>query len=141
MKKLFIGIIVLLSTSLMFAETSFWGIPFGKTEKEVKNIERELESTLQEELKAYGGYDLTIGYGTDKENKVQSIKFSFSLKGDSPVKIKSVLGIYLIEKLGCMFVDGTYYNNSIIASFVIIDNSCTLYVSNRNAFESAISKF
>ena len=26
MKKLFIGIVVLLSTSLMFAETSFWGI-------------------------------------------------------------------------------------------------------------------
>ena len=89
MKKLLSVLVIFLITSFAFADTSFWGIPFGKTEKEIKQIERETESRIQSELQAFGGNDLTMSYGK-KDDKIYSINFTFTVN-TSPYRIKSVL--------------------------------------------------
>lgn len=114
MKKLVIGIILLLVTSFAFAETDFLGIPFNITKED--NDKNKYDTTIESEFsKLFSDYcrDVDIDLRFNKvTKKLNAIHLELEFKS---TMIIAYFETYFIDNLHCTRTDRTYYNDDIIA--------------------------
>ena len=116
MKKIIIGVFVLLLSTFCFAENiSIFGITFGMTKQEIKkfDLDKRVETPMETALDHYAR-DIEVEVLYDKNDKVNCIRI-YSRFGEYAEMFQAYWMAFFMEKLNCKHIENVYYNENIVA--------------------------
>ena len=146
MKKLFLILVVLFTTTFVFAEdVSIFGLTFGMKKSDIKskNLQDKIESAMDKDFELYTDIEFELFY--DKADCLRTIKIASDASSKDYLLLAKWIA-YFKKNLKCDNIDNMYYNDDIVATIETKSpknpyNSFYILIESRKEMDKLIDKY